>query len=288
MKEFVKVILSNIVYFLYKYKVIKNKIKVASIDETLDELIHSNKSIVRFGDSDIVMLYGRKTIVQDKNPELSEKLKGILHYENDNLIVGIPDIFESLSQYSKKSKRFWKIHLLSFRNVYEKYCNPEKIYYNAFLSRMYYNYEDKNNCGRWIEKFKNVWSDKDIVFVEGAGTHNGVGNDLFSNAKSIERVICPPQNAYFVYNKIVEECKRLPKDKLILVSLGSTAKVLTSDLFNEGYRVLDIGNLDMEYEWFIHKATDKIQIAKHSVITEQENIDNGFYDYLKQIRIRIL
>lgn len=283
MKEFIKDVLANIVYVLYRFGIIRNPLQVASIDETLEELIHTGKSIVRFGDSDIVMMCGRTTIVQENAPELSGKLKKILHYDEEGLMVGIPDIFGDLSQYSARSRKFWKKHLLSFRSVYEKQCNTEKIYYNAFLSRMYYNYQNKENCGRWLEKFKQVWKDRKIVFVEGAGTHNGVGNDLFDGAESIERIICPPYNAFYVYGDIVEACRKMPKDRLFLISLGSTAKVLTAELYEEGYRVIDIGNLDMEYEWYLRKASDKPKIEKHSVTGRQANEEAGYGDYLNQI-----
>lgn len=287
MKELIKDILGSIVYVLYRTKILKNHIEVASIDETLDELIRTKKSIVRFGDSDIVMICGRTSIVQESAPDLSEKLKKIMHYDNDDLIVGIPDIFDDLSQYSNRSRKFWKKHLLSFRKVYERYCNPERKYYNAFLSRMYYNYKDKNNCGRWLEKFKDVWDGRDIVFVEGAGTHNGVENDLFDGAASIERIICPPYNAFNVYDQIIEECRKVSKDKLILISLGSTAKVLAADLFESGYRVIDIGNLDMEYEWYLRKAEDKPKIEKHQIIGEEANRKAGYTGYLQQIIVNI-
>lgn len=283
MKEFIKDILANIVYLLYKWRILRNHIRVASIDETLDELIHTDKSIVRFGDSDIVMMCGRTTIVQESVPDLSKRLKRILHYDYDNLMVGIPDIFDDLSQYSGRSSKFWRKHLLSFRKTYEKFCNPDRKYYNAFLSRMFYNYKDKDNCGRWLEKFKNVWQGKNMVVVEGAGTHNGVGNDLFNNAGSIERIICPSNNAFYVYGRILEECKKVPQDKLIMISLGSTAKVLAMDLFELGYRVIDIGNLDMEYEWFLRKADDKPKIEKHSIIGKEANIKAGYTEYLNQI-----
>lgn len=283
MKEMIKDILGGILYLLYKYGILKSRIEVASIDGTLDELIRTDKSIVRFGDSDIVMMCGRTTIVQESVPDLSEKLKKILHYDNEKLMVGIPDIFGDLSMYSKRSGRFWKKHLLSFRKVYEKYCNPERKYYNAFLSRMYYNYKDKNNCGKWLEKFKEVWKGKNIVFIEGAGTHNGVGNDLFCGAGSIERIICPPYNAFNVYDRILEACKKVSKDRLILISLGSTAKVLAAELFELGYRVIDIGNLDMEYEWYLKKADNKPEIEKHKIIGREANVRAGYTEYLQQI-----
>lgn len=287
MKEKIKSILADILYFIYDKGILKNHIHVMSIDETLDELIESGKSIVRFGDSDIVMMCGRKTIVQDKAPELGKRIAKIMRYDKDNLLVAIPDIFEGLSLYTPKSQRFWKNHLLIFRHVYVENCVTNRTYCNAFLSRMYYNFLDKSKCKSWISRFRSVWNGKDIVVVEGTGTHNGVGNDLLDNANSVQRIICPSTNAWLVYEQILNACLEFETDKMFLVSLGSTAKVLASDLVERGYRVIDIGNLDMEYEWLLHGAETKEAIPKHHVIGREANENAGYWDYLKEIDCEI-
>lgn len=283
MKEKIKSFLADIVFWLYEKKIIKNHLKVMSVDETLDQLNLYHKSLVRFGDSDIVMICGRKTIVQDKAPELGRRIAEILHYDREDLLVTISDIFEDLSLYTPQSQRFWKNHLLMFRHVYEKNCNVDKVYGNTFISRMYYNFADRSKCAGWIARFREVWKEKDLVVVEGAGTHNGVGNDLLDNAGSVTRIVCPPVNAWNVYGEILKTCLEFEKDKMFLVSLGSTAKVLTADLVERGYRVIDIGNLDMEYEWFLRGAKGKEKIPKHSVIGRKANEEAGYWDYLHQI-----
>lgn len=283
MKEYIKEILAEFVYILYKFGILRNKLNVASVDETLEELLRTEKSMVRFGDGEIVMMCGRDIIFQENVPALSKELKKIIHFDDDGLMVTIPDIFGDLSQYSRRAGRFWKKHLLSFRRVYEKQCNAEKVYYNTSVSRPYYSFQSKENCGRWFETFKFVWQGKQIVFVEGAGTHNGVGNDLFDGAVSIERIVCPPCNAFFVYDEILEACRQVPEDRLFLISLGSTAKVLVTELYEAGYRVIDIGNLDMEYEWYLQKRSDKPEIRKHSVIGREANEAAGYGEYLGQI-----
>ena len=42
-------------------------------------------------------------------------------------------------------------------------------------------------------------------------------------------------------------------NKLVLTAIGPTATVLAYDLSNKGYQAIDIGNLDVEYEWFLRK-----------------------------------
>jgi len=286
MKKVIKMVLAEIDYFLHRTKIKKGSVEVYSIDETIDKLIHSEKSLVRFGDGEITMIRGRDLVFQKVSPEIISGLKRIIRYEHDDLVVAIPDIFNDLSIYRKESRCFWKEHLLFSRKVYLQVCGKKK-YYNAYISRFYYPMDNKSHCEAWIEKIKSIWSDKDVVVVEGEKTHNGVENDLLDSAKTVERIICPSSEAYQVLEKIINECKRFPKDRLFLVSLGIAAKFLVEALFLEGYRVLDIGNLDMEYEWYLHGASGKEPIPKHDIIGIEANQEAGYQVYLNQIVKRI-
>ena len=287
-KRFVKDILALIDYGLYRVGIKKCGIRVHSVEETIEELIHTDKSMVRFGDGEITMIRGRSLKLQQVEPKIIEGLKRILGYKYDGLIVTIPEIFDDLSIYRKESRQFWRDHLLFSRKVYERYCNPNRIYHNTSLSRFYYALEDKSKCGQWIEGIRQIWKDKDVVVVEGERTHNGVGNDLLDTARSVERIIGPSSDAYGKLDEIIACCKRYPKDRLFLVSLGVAAKFLTETMFLEGYRVLDIGNLDMEYEWYLHKAKMKEKIPKHDTVGEEANRNVGYHEYLAQIKRRVI
>lgn len=115
---------------------------------------------------------------------------------------------------------------------------------------------------------------KDVVIIEGEKSRLGVGNDLFDNMKSIQRIICPAEHAFEKYDEIMKEAKKVGKDKLILLALGPTATVLAYDLYKAGYRVIDIGHIDIEYEWFLRKATTKIKIESKYVTEVKEGRTN--------------
>ena len=287
MKRMIKDILAYLDYCLYRLGIKKCSIRVHSVEETINELITTDKSMVRFGDGEVTMIRGRSLVLQQVEPEIVEGLKRIIGYQYDELMVTIPEIFGDLSIYRKESRQFWRDHLLFSRRQYEKYCNPDKVYYNTTISRFYYSTADKSKCDSWIYEMKKIWEGKDIVIVEGGRTHNGVGNDLFDSARSIERIIGPSKDAYVMLDEIMEACRQYPKDRLFLVSLGVAAKFLTERLFLEGYRVLDIGNLDVEYEWYLRKATGKEKLDKHDVVGRTKNLEAGYQDYLNQIKIEI-
>lgn len=288
MKQWIKDRIAEFVYFFYKRRIIANGIRVYSVDETLEQLLNTDRSLVRFGDGEITMIRGRSLKLQNVSAELVADLKRILQYEYDDLMVSVPDIFDGVEQYHARSRQFWKDHLLFCRKVYEKYCNQDKIYCNTSVSRCYYAYEDKSHCAEWFDKIKKVWEGKTIVIVEGERSHCGVGNDLFDTALDVERIIGPAENAYQKLDEIKAACFAYPKDRLFLLALGAAAKPLAEALFLAGYRVIDIGNLDMEYEWFLQMADTKVKLRKHEIVGEEANRQEGYERYLNEINVRIL
>ena len=91
----------------------------------------------------------------------------------------------------------------------------------------------------------------------------------------------------FFYNKILNESLKLDKNKLILLALGPTATVLAFYLYKEGYHVVDVGHIDIEYEWYLRNGTTKIKIQNKYVNEANDgnkNIQNiNDKEYLNQI-----
>lgn len=285
MKERIKEIIASLVYALYQKEILKNQIHVHSIDETIDALIDTDSSLVRFGDGEITLISGIASATQQGNDELAKRLVQVLESQEEGLLVAVCDVFEGMEQLYRDSQNFWKKHLLKFRKDYNRYCRPDRIYYNAFMSRCYYSMKDRSKCGQWFDRIRNIWKDKDIVVVEGEQTHNGVGNNLLSGARTVQRIICPSENAYSIYKQILEACIKFDRGHLFLLSIGAAAKPLAYDLFKKGYRAIDIGNMDLEYEWYLRKTKGKIPLEKHGIIGQEENQKAGYGEYLKQISV---
>ena len=71
----------------------------------------------------------------------------------------------------------------------------------------------------------------------------------------------PATNAIDMYDEMLEAItKNVSKDKLVLLSYGMVATVLAYDLAKLGYWAVDIGHLDLEYEWFKRKAEERVQV----------------------------
>lgn len=286
-KDQLKSRLAKMIYKMYRHGILKNPLSVADLDKTIEELLGSNKSFVRFGDGEIRLIEGDKLTLQEADSKLAERLKEIIGMPSDGVMTGIPDIFKSLEQYRPESRRFWQEHLLFFRKKYEKYCSKQYQYYDAFFSRLYYMYEDWELSTQRFEKIKQIWKNRDVVVIESKTAHTGVDNDLLVMAHSVKRIICPESNAWNVYGQLYEKAIQYDKNTLFLISAGATAKPLVVDLTKEGYRALDIGSLDMEYQWYMMKATEKCHPPKKNCVTIEQDKAAGYYEYLEQIDVVI-
>jgi glycosyltransferase, family 8 len=121
--------------------------------------------------------------------------------------------------------------------------------------------KDKSKCNEHIELIKQIWNERDIVIVEGCKTRSGIGYDLYDNANSIQRVLGPALSGFDRYDDIYDFIiNNINKNKLILLSFGITATVLAYELAKLGYQAIDLGHLDIEYEWFRMGAKDRVPI----------------------------
>ena len=83
MKEKMKEFIASIVYALYEKGILKNHINVASIDETIDALIGTDNSLVRFGDGEITLISGIASATQQGSSELAKRLVQVLESDED-------------------------------------------------------------------------------------------------------------------------------------------------------------------------------------------------------------
>lgn len=228
---------------------------IYSIQETCDKIVKDKCSVSRYGDGEFEIILGHaKDIYQSNDKRLAERLSAILVSDLENHIVALADDYGEMEGMRKENKNAIRRYMTTEKRIeHHRLLNMNKKYYNAYISRPYIIYpHDKVEQAR--ERFvslQRIWDKKDILFIEGDKTRMGVGNDLFDNSHSVERIIAPNHNAFDVYDEIFEAALQYGKGKLILIALGPTATVLAYDLAKEGYWAVDIGHLDLEYEWFL-------------------------------------
>ncbi len=272
-------VLSPYLYYYYKAKIRFNKfsVSVMSVDDTITKM-KEGYSIVRFGDGEFLIIAGcdRKNY-QDYSFELASGIANAVKAINEpKYLVCLPETLSTIDNCVKKSKIRWITHIGKNLKTYKKICNDDVVYGNAFVSRPYMIYKNKEKSRQWFSEILSLFENKEFVLIEGQYSRLGVGNDLFSKAKSIERILCPSKNAYEKYTEILEIAKKLPKNKIVLVSIGPAAKPLVYDLYKEGFIVWDIGHIDSEYEWFLNQSYTKTTIAnKHTAEGSNDGKDIG-------------
>lgn len=257
--------MDNLLYELADSRTLQNvKLpKILNDDDSLYAVLSSDKSMARFGDGEFKLMIGENISFQKYDPILAKRLKEIIEYKNENMFVGLPDIFGYCDDYSRKVMALCRPMLYEHLDFSKDYIETWFVRRLQFISHEqgidYYN------------KMKTLWNNKDIVIIEGAGSRLGVGNDLFSGAKSIERILCPIKDAFSKYDEIFKEALKQPEDKLFVLALGPTATVLADDLTKKGYRALDVGHLDTAYEAFLRKADKFVHVEGKVVFNEERH-----------------
>lgn len=235
--------------------------KIKSIPETIDKILADQCSICRFGDSEFLYITERRSLpYQKQNTRLREYLIKILRSQNKEILVGLPIGYYSLTNLKKKSKTTWRAVISWTYPSLSNILLPQKQYYNASMTRLYMDYEDTSHSDAWFKKVRSIWNKRDILLIEGEKSRLGVGNDLFNNANSIKRALGPVKDAFDQFDNLLSFASQQDKSNLILVAMGPTAKPLCYELALQGFQAIDIGNLDVEYEWFLRGATEKIKI----------------------------
>jgi glycosyltransferase family protein len=237
---------------------------VCSIEETMSKLLKGHCSLSRFGEGEFRLALGTSIEFQGADPILQQRLKEILRTESEKVLIGIPDVFGSLAIHTSASREFWREYLLRNRDSIYALLNFAREHHDANITRPYYMFTDKAAAAARFRQLRRLWENKRILIVEGANTRLGRGNDLLHQTSSIERIICPAVNAFERYEEILDITRRHAADRLVLIALGPTATVLAHDLAQEGLQAIDIGHIDIEYEWFLRGAMTKIPIpGKH-------------------------
>lgn len=245
------------------YRICVKAPNVMTYEECVEYIIANRASVSRMGDGELGVIYGRSLGFQSKDERLGERLREVMARESRSLLICIPDTFENLGRYNVVEQNFWRSHHYYNRRRWHSLLKPCKRYGDTFLSRFYsMEYDHDLSCHR-IRLLKRLWDKRDVVFIEGKDTKMGIGNDLFDNAASIRRILCPSRDAYARYDSIVNSVKAMghSKNDLYILALGPTATVMAADLHVLGFQALDLGHLDIEYEWFRQGVTKKVPIT---------------------------
>ena len=290
---------------------LKNKLSefhALNAPETLNYLLtHKKCSLARFGDGDIdILTKTGETGYQKASEALRIKMEHVLTRNQENLLICIPAVlinFGDLDTYNERAKVHFRNILIRFHKYLSGVLSKKQVYGDTQVSRPYMDTLNKEYSENIFNGFKKLFSVKTLIVIEGEKTRLGVGNDLLDGSQRVLRVIAPAVNAFDRYEEILQKAIEVAQrsisdgdkheDMMFVLALGSTAKLLTLELTNLGYRSIDVGHLDIEYEWFLRGATQKIPIpGKYVNEAKNGKVWNGDSDlnlekYHRQIVARV-
>ena len=245
------------------------RLRIMNSIETLSYIKKHHCSIARYGYGELsfALNIDHEIAFQKNSSELSRRLAEVLQGKNPDLLLCMPLYLNSLKGCTKKCQKYWwdwgkqGDHQKKLVTAIRQHSGRHYLFGDALITRPYMDRQDFAYAEKIFDQLKDLWADQEILIVEGTQTRLGVGNDLFWGATSIKRILAPAVGAFEYYEEIKEGVLQNYSGELVLLALGPTATILASDLADSGIQALDIGHIDIEYEWFLQRQTSKVAIA---------------------------
>lgn len=279
-KSLIFMLVNRILRLIYPIRIMDTESSIKFINET-------GNSLCRFGEGEMNLLARRKDLKFQKYDEnLAKRMQEILVTNSKNISIAIPLAIKNCHNLNNRAKEFWDFDTSYSMVDWVKYTSVKKNYLDSLMTRNYIDLKDRSRTQKIYEMWKKIWDNKKVLIIEGNESRLGVGNDLFLGVKEIKRILCPSINAFEAYDKILMAAKRQSKDYLVLLALGPTASVLAFDLANCGYQALDVGHIDIEYEWYKMGVDTPVKVpGKFTNEVKNGNVveNNASQNYLEQI-----
>ena len=295
--------LVNIYEYLYeKHRMLNIRICyhlcIMTPKQTVSYIEKYKCSIARFGDGEFDLILKTRDIgFQQRNENIAKELSNVLESNNKNLLLCIPRCMNSIKDCNKHAGTFWiewgrNGHHQQIIEMIRSKTGKFYRFGDAQITRPYIDWKTNKRAKQLFPRLKHLWKNRDIIIVEGSQTRLGVGNDLFDEAKSVKRILAPATDAFELRHSIKQTVLDNFKGELILMALGPTATILAADFADMGIQALDIGNIDIEYEWFLRGAKERIPIPGKFTNEAKDGIGRVCSEcddetYLSQIIVRV-
>lgn len=197
---------------------LRNSVRLLDANQTVQHVIDNSVSVCRYGDGELNMVLSyidgydesRKSGFQKYDSGLAKRLTEILEAsDNKQCLICLPGCMLRIGTgYLRRyAAIFWETYTVTNLKKLLKVITSNRVYGETNFSRFYLSHRDKSRCAEFLRHVKKIWENRDIVIVEGEKTMLGIGNDLFDNARSVKRILCPPTNAWQKYPEILRSVR---------------------------------------------------------------------------------
>lgn len=228
---------------------IPNKKIFLSQEESLNYLINSNKSLIRWGDGESAIFTGGNLYFQNNSLKLLiDFFKIVRNYKNNSqYLIALPNEFlintkENLIETNKY--KIWKFT----RYIFNFFFKKDVIYLDSFMFR-----EGTSLANQEIER---LWlKERKIIFI-----HSNYKYYLDFKTKYKEKDIyfisVTSANSYSQKSKILKKVEEIfvssdsqKNDFCIMVSSGPAGKTYVYELSKIGFKALDLGHY-FDYKFY--------------------------------------
>lgn len=204
---------------------------------TIEELVSKKKSVLRFGDGELVYALGFEHVWQEQDSLLRKELVQSLNANDGRLLVCIPDFLSGNRQLKRKNiqKAGWGLPGACLRLLLR---NHKKTYGSAFAFRPINHITNSDVEGN-IKKILSYLRSKNILYV-------GSNQEIFKYIKVQHWIrLTNETNSYKEVNEIerkIREAVISNPDIVILIECGLTATILIHRLKDVTCQCVDIGS----------------------------------------------
>ena len=198
---------------------------VLSEDATV-EAMHAGRSVARFGDGELALAVGRRSVSQRPDKCLQVELRDVLAGRfGPNVLPCLPPSRGVRAAYFAK---YWEA---GFRSMYTL---PE--YGSAFVSRA--DCAPIDRPAYW-DRVRDLWRDQVVLYVSGDERLLRV---IEQDADVVGHVKAPIRDAYSLIDDLTRYCLS-HRDKRVIIALGAAGTVLAARLGQQGQHALDLGHI---------------------------------------------
>jgi len=110
-------------------------------------------------------MVGKGILFQDYDKTLAKRLKEILNYEDEKILICMPGYYySSTKMLHDHVKYFVRAWVKENRNLIDNFYNENKQYYATELSQLYASYKrNMFDFTNYFKAIKQIWIDRDIA-----------------------------------------------------------------------------------------------------------------------------
>ena len=224
-------------------------LQIRNVEESLSYIEQNEVSFYRYGDGEIAIMLGDSIAFQDADEKLQQRLIELLTVVEDGIEVAIPYYYFNYEGGLIKTVESFAYAMKIQRRFLLNHCRKDYRYLDTSITQIYQSYEEYN-FEEYFSRVKELFKGRKVTVIAGSGIFKNIEYDLLGECQLVQYMEAPSKNAFSQYDEILQRAKQIPKDNLICIVLGPTAKPLTYDLFKSGYQVWDMGHFMKDYDAF--------------------------------------